>query len=419
MHFICAGVRDAMIIRTNHPTGDTISGAASQQIMKDQNTMLLLNLIRKRAPISRADLARTTKLSPATVSILVEELLADQWISETAAAMPRGERGRRPIMLSLNASRGYIAILELLNDGFRCTLYDICLHKVASERIRKIATTAQEILDTLLHLLKSQQITTERLLGIHTLFPGLFDATTGHLVFSAVMDERDMVQRDLVAVLRRRLPHTHVMISNDATMVAYSQFIAENQQAVTPLLALTIHEGINAGIVMDGQSCLPVEAGHIIIDQNGPLCRCFNHGCLETYCSTPALFRRIRESTALPLEFQDTYGADCNQQAMELVAEAYHQGDAAVCAVLEDYAYTLCCGIISIVNLFAVRSVHIGGSVYTLGEPFLQLIRKTLDQRFHVVTTSRQLSLELFDDDYESSRKAAVILCMEHLFQNN
>ena len=391
---------------------------SSQQVIKDQNTMLLFNLVRRRAPISRADLARCSGLSPATVSLLAEELIRNQWICETdAVAQPNGERGRRPILLEINASRGFVATVEILSRGYICSIYDIRLNKVAAIRSRDRAPSAQQICDTLLGLARSKRITHSRLLGVHVLYPGLFDAETGLLGFSAVIDEPDMAQRDLVGYLRGRLPQTHIMISNDATMVAYSEFVAEAPDSATPLLAMTIHEGINAGVVMGGRNCMPVEAGHIIIQQDGPLCKCSNRGCLETFCSTPALFRRINEQTGLRLDFQETYGADCNHAAMQQVARALEAGDGAVIAVLEDYVYALCCGITSIVNLFAVRSVHIGGAVRILGDRFAQMLRHTLSTRFHILTSSHELTLELFDDDYESSRKAAVMLMMERIFQ--
>ena len=391
---------------------------SSQQVIKDQNTMLLFNLVRKTPPISRAELARRSGLSPATVSMLIEELIANQWIQETDTVAPSSERGRRPILLEVNASRGYVATVEILSRGYICSIYDICLHKIASVRCRDTASSSRQIADTLLGLARSKRIANHRLMGIHILFPGLFDAESGELGFSAVIGEADMVQRDLVEQLRRRLPQTHVMISNNAAMVAYSEFVAESLGAAAPLLAMTIYEGINAGVVLGGKECMPVEAGHIIIQRNGPLCKCNNRGCLEAFCSTPALFRAINQRTSLNLDFQDDYGADCNQDAMAKVAAAFLAGDEDVAAVIKDYVYALCCGIISIVNLFAIRSVRIGGAVRSLGKPFAEMLRKTLETEFHIMTNAGALNVELFDDDYESSRQAAVMLILERIFQN-
>ena len=104
---------------------------------------------------------------------------------------------------------------------------------------------------------------------------------------------------------------------------------------------------------------------------------------------------------------------------MATVAEAFHEGDPAVTQVLEDFASSLCCGIVSIVNLFAVQSVYIGGSIRQLGKSFADLLDKTLRERFFILTNSQQVTIDLFDDDLEASRKAAVMLTMEHIFRRN
>lgn len=389
--------------------------AYSQQVIKDRNATHLFNLVRKLGPISRAELARVSSLSPATVTVLMEELLENKWIRELTPVMTPGVRGRRPILLEVNAAAGFVATLELLSQGYICSLYDICENKIAERR--RQSNTSRDICRTMKELVALRGA--DRLLGIHVLYPGLFDADTGHLGFSAMIPQENMVQTDLIDVLREQLPHTHIMVSNTSTAMAYSVFAAHAPNVAVPLLALSVHEGINAGVVTDSHTCLPLEAGHIVIRQDGPACMCGNQGCLETLCSTPALFRQIKARTDLKPEYLDVYGAECNQQAMALVAEAFHQGDPAVVQVLEDFAYTLCCGIVSIVNLFAVQSVCIGGTVRQLGKPFADLLSKTLQQRFHILTSSQQVTIDLFDNDLEASRKAAVTLTMEHIFKRN
>ena len=389
----------------------------SQQVIKDHNSTHLFNLVRKYAPISRADLSRVSGLSPATVTVLMEELLENQWIRELTPTVTPGVRGRRPILLEVNATAGYVATLELLSQGYICTLYDICQNKIAEIRCQEAPGDAADITHSMMRLAQLRGI--DRLLGIHILYPGLFDGETGHLGFSAMISNENMVRADLPDILRSQFPLAHIMISNTSTAMAYSVYTAHEPQIAVPLLALSIHEGINAGVVTGSHTCLPLEAGHIIIRQDGPACMCGNHGCLETLCSTPALFQALKKQALPDIHFRNTYGASSNQKAMETVAAAFHRGDPQVVKVLEDYAYTLCCGIVSIVNLFAVQSVYIGGAVRMLGRPFADLLDKTLRDHFHIITNRQQVTIDLFDDDLEASRKAAVTLTMEHIFQKN
>lgn len=389
----------------------------SHQIIKDRNSIHLFNLVRKMAPISRADLSRISGLSPATVTVLMEELLKRKWIRELAPVVTPGVRGRRPIQLEVNAAAGYVATLELLDRGYICGLYDICQNKIKEIRCKDSNPDVSAICETMKKLvsLRSER----RLLGVHVLYPGLFDAENGHLGFSAVIPAENTFRSDLMDALRDSLPPCHIMISNTSTAMAYSVFASHAPNIAVPLLALSIYEGINAGIVTDAQTCLPLEAGHIIIQRDGPSCMCGNRGCLETLCSTPALFRMINDKTDLNLTYEDVYGAECNQAAIAAVAEAFRRGDPAVMEVMEKFAYSLCCGIVSIVNLFAVKSVYIGGAISPLGTPFADLLSKTLREQFCILTNGGQVTIDLFDDDLEASRKAAVMLTTDAVFHQD
>src|SRR3978361_355727 len=79
---------------------------ASSEVARDINRDVVLELIRTKQPISRADLSRNSGLQPSTISSIVEQLINEKWIVEGAAARrPRGRRrgGRRRTLLSLNS----------------------------------------------------------------------------------------------------------------------------------------------------------------------------------------------------------------------------------------------------------------------------------------------------------------------------
>src|ERR1051326_2582235 len=81
---------------------------ASSEVVRDINRRLVLNLIRTRHPISRADLARISGLQRSTVSLIVEQLIQERWVLEGPTG--RLPRGRRPTFLRLNDERVIIAV---------------------------------------------------------------------------------------------------------------------------------------------------------------------------------------------------------------------------------------------------------------------------------------------------------------------
>src|SRR5262249_49086936 len=79
---------------------------ASSETARVINRRIVLNLIRKHQPISRADLSRQSGLQRSTVSAITEELIAQRWVSEGAVGhLPRG---RRPTFLHINGDRAGI-----------------------------------------------------------------------------------------------------------------------------------------------------------------------------------------------------------------------------------------------------------------------------------------------------------------------
>jgi len=82
--------------------------SASNKTPRQINRNLIFNHIRARQPISRADLSRVSGLQRSTVSLIVEELLAERWIVE--GSMGRLPRGRRPTFLNVSSQRGVLAL---------------------------------------------------------------------------------------------------------------------------------------------------------------------------------------------------------------------------------------------------------------------------------------------------------------------
>jgi len=81
---------------------------ASSGVARRINRDIVLELIRSRQPISRADLARHSGLQRSTVSQIVEQLLAEGWVCEGATAI--SSRGRRPTLIRLNESLVALAL---------------------------------------------------------------------------------------------------------------------------------------------------------------------------------------------------------------------------------------------------------------------------------------------------------------------
>src|SRR5947208_15657960 len=94
---------DAVASRPMRSLNFTNTQVASSETARDINRSVVLNLIRCRQPISRADLARASGLQRSTVSLITKQLIREKWVVK--APVGRLPRGRRPIFLRLNDRR--------------------------------------------------------------------------------------------------------------------------------------------------------------------------------------------------------------------------------------------------------------------------------------------------------------------------
>src|SRR5246127_5174807 len=95
---------------------------ASNKTPRQINRTLFFNLIRTRQPISRADLARVCGLQRSTISLIVEELIAESWVIDGPTG--RLPRGRRPTFLRLNDDRVIIGV-DIRPSGMSVALADV------------------------------------------------------------------------------------------------------------------------------------------------------------------------------------------------------------------------------------------------------------------------------------------------------
>ena len=284
--------------------------AASSEVARDINRRIVLNLIRTRQPLSRADLARISGLQRSTISLIVEELIKEHWVLEGPTG--RLPRGRRPTFLRLNDDRVIISV------DIRPTQSTVALADVNGK------FTAQQIMDTpadpkagvdaliariqtILRLCRGKKIE-----GIGIALPGRYDHVSDRLVFAPNLPWRDFDLRTPIA----RATGLEVEMENAANACVLAAVWFERpdgSHAVRNLVVVTVSEGIGTGIFLNGQLArgfndMAGEFGHVPLEPDGPRCGCGSRGCWEVFGSNRAALRYYQESTASApahLTFQD------------------------------------------------------------------------------------------------------------------
>lgn len=265
---------------------------ATSETARDINRRIVLNLLRSNEPVSRADLARHSGLQRSTVSVIIEQLIDERWV--TQGANGRAPRGRRPRFLHLNKERVRIIGINVRPATTTVALADLDARFVAQESLPTAKTPEQfvaDIVPRLRNLMKmSPEITCE---GIGVSLPGRVDLASQRLVFAPNLGWRSF---DLKTPLEEAtgLP---VVLENAANACALAElWFGQYAQGVRNLVAVTVSEGIGAGLILNhqlirGSKGLAGEFGHTTIVEDGIKCGCGNRGCWEAYASNSAAVR--------------------------------------------------------------------------------------------------------------------------------
>src|SRR5215469_9587870 len=155
---------------------------ATSETARDINRELVLNLIRTRQPISRADLARLSGLQRSTVSLIVEELIKEHWVLEGPTG--RLPRGRRPTFLRLNDERVIVGVVVRPTQTI-FALSDVNGKFISQQTMRTPADPKEAIaaiIAGIRPLMESGQ--GKKMEGIGISLPGRVDHRTGNLLFA-------------------------------------------------------------------------------------------------------------------------------------------------------------------------------------------------------------------------------------------
>ncbi len=270
---------------------------ASSEVVRDINRRIVLNLIRTRQPISRADLARVSGMQRSTISLIVEELVEGHWVIEGPTG--RLPRGRRPTFLRLNEDRVIIGVdirpsqttvaLADVNGRFS---YQEAMVTPADPRVAVIELT--ERIHRVIRLCDKKKIE-----GIGISLPGRYDRDSDRLVFAPNLKWRDVDLRSPIA----KATGLEVELENAANACVLAAVWFDHAEPCRDLVVLTVSEGIGAGIMVNGELARGLggtagEFGHVPLDPKGPLCSCGSRGCWEVFGSNRAALRYYLECSS-------------------------------------------------------------------------------------------------------------------------
>lgn len=393
----------------------------SFQLMKSLNRSIILNTIREKGPISRAEIAKMTKLTPPTVSNIVKELLETQLVIESNQGVSRG--GRKPTMLVINARNFYLIGLDVGPSDIRIIMTDLNAN-IVEELETDIPSDVTN--DGLIHLmktsvyslLKKRPMDQEHMIGIGVGMHGMVDVEKGVSLFAPNLHLRDI---PIKAALEQEFKML-VKVENDARAMALGEAWFGNGNGAESVVCVNVGRGIGAGIIINGklfhgEHFLGGEIGHMTIDIDGPPCSCGNSGCLQAIAAGPVISEKAARAIAMGREslLSDLVQGDLNQINGEKVYQAAKAGDELSKEILTETGRFLGVGLTNLIHTLDPDRIVVGGGVSNSGEFILDPIKKTIEQRA-LTSSAKKTDIVLSKLGEHATAIGAVSLLLVELF---
>jgi len=342
----------------------------SKRLLRDLNQSIALNLIAARGPLSRTDLARESGLPAATISRIIGDFVAADLVLETASDASSG--GRRPILLRVNPTAGYVVGVKLREDALTVAVCDLscaviyqCEAALPDPAPHRAVTTIAAAVE---RCIGAAGVARRAVLGVGVGLSGLIDSARGLCRYSAILDWRDV---DLGPALeyKLRLP---VRVDNDVNTLAVAERQFGAGRDAADFLLVTVGRGVGLGIVIGGEIYRGArggagEVGHMTVDTSpdAPPCNCGKRGCLEAVASDYGI---VRAATGVEPGHRV-------EAAMRDVLDRAIAGDAATRAIFMRAGAALGVAVANLINIFDPALVLLGGEGLRAGDLILEPAR--------------------------------------------
>ena len=317
------------------------------------NRQIILNFIREKEPISRAEISHETALQRSTVSLIVDELKTRGLIYEIEG---ESTGGRPPTLLRLQASASLAIGVDIGTAHTTIAVADLAGRVVDKEKFETdpdMRATFRKVGASLQKFIRVHG----NIEGIGVCVPGLVDPETHIALFIPHFKWRNWP----VASELRKLTGVPVTIDNDANAAALAELWLGRPEIrdVRDFVLVLVEEGVGTGIIFDGQVYQGVagaagEFGHMTIGKGAPVaCAAGSEECWEAFASERATLARYRQR-APQVESEITF--------LQLIDKAFAQDEAACDALLET-AYYLGLGIANLTKGLSPEAVILAGDI--------------------------------------------------------
>jgi len=251
-------------------------------------------------------------------------------------------------------------------------------HKVVHRKKHRLSNRADisAVMDQIssVYIELAGQLGDEKIASVGIALPSPVDNKLGHAKHLTAFQEKELPVRDML----KERTGVDIKLGNDVNMATLAEYKFGAGKGVSSLFTFYPGTGLGGGYIFEGRlvtgfNFTAAEIGHMVIDIDGPLCKCGRHGCLEAIVSyhglKTMLVEKLSKGEASVIDHTSFRAVD--------IFEAWRKGDPVMSELLEYQARALGIGIANVINITGVERIILGGTIYhELQDDLLPIIRK-------------------------------------------
>lgn len=403
-----------------HNGVETMREKADSDLVRRQNRRLVLDALRQHGSMARIELGRLTGLSPASITSISGQLIAEGLVREKEEGVVVGlrqRRGRPQVQLEINPAATSIMVVKLSIDGIELVLADFSGAIIARETSRISTYDADAnsfggvVAEEIATFLSRHRIKRSKVARIAVAVQGVANSQQGTIVWSPAFINRNI---PVCEPITRKLGIA-CSIANDANLMAEALIASDPQRFAGTSAIVFIGYGVGMGLIIDGQvyhgtTGAASEFGHMNHLPDGPLCRCGRRGCVEAYAADYAIMRMARgdEQAELPLQTRVT------EDEFAGLERRARDGDKPALAAFAAAGEALGYGIARMASLLSPEHVLLAGP----GTRAISLIEPRLRSAFEealVEDLRRQVAIATIPVDNDMIVRGGIADALHHL----
>lgn len=389
--------------------------ATSQASVSESNRSRIVKHLYHNGISSRAQIAKALELTPAAITKITARLIEAGMIEETGDL--EGSKNRRSIGLKLNTTHFRIIGIKFARSLVQIGVFGLCGNALSIENLPTVYDNTIDDTIATIHQRVEQLLDNDpSIVAIGMAVPGPYLRNVGRTAVVSSMQGWRRINFIDEFVTAFRVP---VFIEQDARAGALAHYLFDpSVHADGNLAYYLVGEGVGLGVIDNGRLIngflgAATEIGHISIDVNGRPCDCGNIGCLERYCSTPAIHDMlIADGTVVPGAADMTHA----EAARALFTKA-SVGDEDAASMVREIGRYVGYGCVTIFNGYNPEHIIIGDIVAEAGPMLLDEVRATVAERaIPEINAATSITLSTLPTDAAVSGAAAVAVTqfLEH-----